>query len=84
MRSQALSFFTRNLNSLNNLLNASSPLDVVIPQFEKVQKCWEKLESAQERYVDKCDIDIETDKDGLMYLDEPGERHDAVLLKYSM
>ena len=84
MRSHALANFTRAVNTFNNLVDAKSYSNVVIPQFEKVQIYWEKLESAHESFIEKTDIDIDAEDDGLKYLDEPGERHAALLLKYSM
>ena len=82
-RSQALSNFTRNVTTFNSLLGDSAPSILVRPQFDKVQSCWEKLELAQECFIEKTDIDIDTHKDGLAYLDEPGNTHSEILHQYS-
>ena len=60
-RSQAKSNFTRNVNALEVLIAGSETLLVVTPQFEKVKTCWEKLETAQEEFIDRTDIDIDED-----------------------
>ena len=82
-RSYALSNFTRSFNALNSLIDDSAPHVIANPQFEKVKSCWEKLELAQESFIEKTDIDIENDVSGLAFLDEPGERHSAALRRYS-
>ena len=83
-RSQALSNFTRNVNKLTELIDSLSPLVVVTPQFEKVMKCWEKLEEAQDEFIAITDIeDVDTDPEGVQYLDAPGIRHSECMKKYS-
>ena len=83
-RSQALRTLTLNLNKLNDLINDTSPLVIVTPQFDKVMKCWEKLEEAHDDFILTTDIaDIDNDPKGVKYIDEPGTRHSAAVKKYS-
>ena len=44
---------------------------IVEEQFDKLKKCWEKLELEQETFLGITYIDIETHKDGLSFTDEP-------------
>ena len=76
IRSQALSNFTRNVNSL-------APSVLVSPQFNKMKSCWDKLESAQESFIATTKIDNDTHQDGLAYLDEPGRKLVEVVSRYS-
>ena len=65
---------------LNKLIDDSSPETVVTPQFEKLKECWGSLEMAHDQFIGETDIvDIETDKDGLPYIDAPTEKYTAVL-----
>ena len=84
-RSQALSNFTRTYNTLTPLLNnANAPLTVVNPQFAKFQNCWEKLEAAQDVFIEHAmGIDVDTDPNGVKYLDEPGDRYSIALNSYT-
>ena len=82
-RSQAKSNFTRSVNVLETLIAGSETLLVVTPQFEKVKTCWEKLELAQEEFIDRTDIDVEEDPEGIKYLDGPGDSHLRALKAYS-
>ena len=84
-RSQALSNFTRTYNTLIPLLNnADAPPIVVNPQFTKFQNCLEKLETAQDTYIELVtDIDVDTDPNGVAYLDEPGVRYSTALTSYA-
>ena len=82
-RSIALSAFTRNLNTLLSLMNQSSHIVLVSPQFEKFQQSWDKLEAAHEEFMEKTDIDIEVDSNGLQYLDEPNERKEKGIMCYA-
>ena len=82
-RSQALSNFTRSVNIFNSLIDDNASPILVTPQLEKLNSCWEKLEVAQDNFIGVTDIDIEMDKDGLIFLDEPGIRHGAALIRYS-
>ena len=83
IRSQTLSNFTRNVNSLISLLDCSAPSVLVSPQFNKMKSCWDKLESAQESFIATTEIDIDTHQDGLAYLDEPGRKLGEVVSRYS-
>ena len=82
-RSSALASFTRNYNSLLSLINVSSPISVITPQYERVMTSWAKLEAVHEEFIDVTDIDIETDDNGLKYLDEPNERKQEGLSRYA-
>ena len=84
-RSQALSNFTRTYNTLTPLLNnANAPLTVVNPQFAKFQNCWEKLEAAQDAYIEHAmGIDVDTDPNGVVYLNELGDRYSIALNSYT-
>ena len=82
-RSVALSHFTKSVNSFTKLVDISSPCSLVTPAFEKVKSCWETLETAHDNYIEVAEVDIDTDPGGLAFLDEPGERLDEVLVRYS-
>ena len=82
-RTIALRQYTRNLNHLDKLLDDASPAVLVTPHFEKFQGSWTKLEEAQDKFIELTDIDIEADKDGLDFLDEPSERYQQALIRYS-
>ena len=79
-RTLCLSNFTRNLNVLNKLIDDSAPETLVTPQYEKLKECWGLLELAHNQFIGETDIvDIETDKDGLPYIDAPIEKYTGVL-----
>ena len=82
-RSQAKSSFTRSVHILEDLIADSETILVVTPQFEKMKSCWEKLEKAQEEFIERTDIDIEEDPAGIQYLDGPGDAHLHALKAYS-
>ena len=84
-RIRALSNFTRNVNTLTKLLDNSSPNSLTAPQFDKMNKCWERLEEAQDKYLESAegDMDIETDKDGVAYLDAPSVQYNDILVRYA-
>ena len=82
-RTVALRQFTRNLNHLTKLLEDASPAVLVTPHFDKFQGSWTKLEEAQDNFIELTDIDIETDKDGLDFMDDPSERYQQALVRYS-
>lgn len=67
-RSQALSRFTRNVNTLERLINEQSPKELVTPQFETVRTLWQSLEDAQDDFVEKSDV-VEEDAGGLGYFE---------------
>ena len=81
-RSQALSRFTRNINILAKLLDEDAPTEVVAPQFETVKTLWQSLEDSHDDFIEKSE-DVEENDGGLGYLDEPGERHATILVRYS-
>ena len=66
IRTQAKKNFTTSVN-LYNLLHASaSSIDLLANAFEKVQRCWDLLESAQNAFIEVTEIeDIELDPKGL-------------------
>ena len=82
-RSQAKSNFTRATNVFNSLVDTSSSIELVKKQFDKVMSCWDKLEEVQETYIAVADIDVDTDKDGVAYLDDLAPTHSGVMTKYS-
>ena len=82
-RTIALSNFTRNLNSLNTMITNSAQTSIVVEQFNKFKGCWDKLEAAHDAFISVTDIDIETDKDGLSYIDAPNDKFNAAVQYYS-
>ena len=84
-RSQALSNFTRTHNIIEPLLaNTDSPSVLVNSQFLKLQETWAKLEEAQDRYIELVtDFDVETDANGIAYLNDAGERYTNALHAYA-
>ena len=54
-RTQSLSKFTLNVNKLTKLINNNAPLELVRPQYEKVQECWNILEEAHDTYLEEID-----------------------------
>ena len=77
----ALGTFTRNECTLNPMLDDECPKDIVKPQYEKLQACWNKLEIAHDSYLETIDGDI--DDAELNKLDEPSEHYRGVLKRYS-
>ena len=84
-RSQTLSNFTRTHNIVEPLLaNTDSPSVLVNSQFLKLQETWAKLEEAQDGYMELVtNIDVETDANGIAYLDDAGERYTKALHAYA-
>ena len=82
-RSQSLSNFTRSINAFNTLITQSATTDLVKPAFANIMSCWELLETAQGNFIDKTDIDVEKDVNGIKFLDEPEKRHSGALRSYS-
>ena len=82
-RKVALTNFTRNLNSLVRLLDNSSPKVLVTPQFEKLRSHWTKLEESQDLFLATTDIDIETDVNGITYIDGPDQLFQEIMIRYS-
>ena len=58
-RTTSLGKFTRNLNTLNDMLDNASPKCIVTPQYEKLCNCWNTLEDAHDAFIEITDIDIE-------------------------
>ena len=82
-RAILLKNFTKYLNTFNELLDDESPTTLVSPQFEKLKGCLEKLEDAQDAFLAVTEIDIETDKDGLSFIDEHNDKFKAAMKRYS-
>ena len=72
-RTVALRNFLRNMKSLIDMLETESPEELVLPQYQKFQACWEKLEAAQDAFLTVTELDVETDPNGFAYIDEPTE-----------
>ena len=75
--------FTKNLNILSGLIDNDSQSFLVTEQFEKFKGCFQKLENAQEAFIEVTDIDIENHADGLKFMDNPYEQYNTVLARYS-
>ena len=83
-RSLAKSNFTRNINKLNSLLdNNVSQAELVTPQFDKVNECYELLEKAHQEFLKATDINIEEDDDGFAYMEKCDETHATTVGRYS-
>ena len=82
-RTQALSNFTRAVNTFNKLIAESAPSILVTPQYEKLSNLYDKLEAAQDDFITKTEIDIDNDVNGIKVFDEPSERHADVMKCYS-
>ena len=83
-RKVALGKFTRTVNTLNRLLDTipKPPLNLVEPQYDNLKRVWSVLEDAHDQYVG-MDDNVADDVTGFGYLDEPGERYNTVLVRYS-
>ena len=83
-RITALSNFTRANNIFKSLIADKASAVLVTPQFQKVNSYWEKLEVAHDEFIEATDLDnIETDKDGMLYMEAPGEEYAATVRVYS-
>ena len=80
-RTSALKAFTRNENAIKVMFDAGSPSQIVTAQFQKLQGCWDKLEDAQEAYIES--ITGAVDDATMNALDEPSTRYQAVVKSYS-
>ena len=83
MRASAKSKFTRQETLLTELLHNRSAKAIVTPQYEKFVEYWQKLEDAQDRFLEVTDIDVEEDADGLKYLDGPSLWYRNLVKDYS-
>ena len=77
-RTQAKKNYTRALNIFNTLLAEESPADLVKPQFDKLTSWWDKLEAAQDEYVELND-----DEEDDTFLDQSDQNHQDALKCYS-
>ena len=77
-RTQAKKNFSRAFNQLTALLDDDSPADLVKPQFDKLRSCWEKLETAQDEFVEVSE-DAEEDT----FLDDPENSYGTATKRYS-
>ena len=75
--------FTRSVNNFNVLIDDSALTDIVTTTYLKIQSCWEKLETAQDAFVEVVDIDATANPEGIDFLDEPADRYQKVLTAYS-
>ena len=83
-RSAALGKFTRNLNTLSGMLDTETPEEIVKTQFEKLRICYNTLEDVHDAFLEVTEIeDIETDKDGIHYLDKHSETFNKTVNRYS-
>ena len=82
-RTSAKANFTRAQNKLNSYLEKDAQAELVTPQFEKMNNCYEILEKAHELFLEATDIDIETEPDGITYMDSIDAAHESTVLKYS-
>ena len=83
LRASAKGRFTRQEKHLTELLDDNSAKVIVTPQFDKFVDCWDKLEDAQDAFIEVTDIDVEEDADGVKYLDGPSERYRALVKRYA-
>ena len=83
-RKTAKSNFTRHVKKLNLLLDQGvSQVDIVTAEFVKMNAYYEALENAQLEFLEKSDIDIDTDPDGSAYMVQCDTTHAAAVVKYS-
>ena len=83
-RTACLGKFTRNFNLLIQGIDGASLESLVTPQYEKVKECWLKLEDAHDDFLAATDIeDIDTDPEGVKYMDTPSKNYEQALLRYS-
>ena len=82
-RKTALGSFTRNENTLRQLITNASPANVVSAQFEKLQACWNKLEEANERCVESLEDEMDDQDPDILYIDAPTIRFDETVKLYS-
>ena len=76
--------FTWSVNNLNVLLDQGvSQVELVAPQFERMNRCYEILEKRHQEFLNATDIDIEDDPAGFAYMDDCDATHAAAVVKYS-
>ena len=57
--------------------------DLIRTAYAKVQTCFDKLEGAEDAFIEVSEVDIETNNaDEWNYLDEPTERYEHALSSY--
>ena len=65
-------------SALRELFDEPPGNALVTPQFEKVKSCWEKLEDAHDKFmstVDESSMDLDTDPEGYLYIDDATGRY---------
>ena len=77
------SAFTRSVNKLIKALDAGAALNLVTEHFEKVKSCYEKLEEAHDAYLMATYIDIETEPDGIAYMNESDAKYEDMIERYA-
>ena len=83
-RTACLGKFISNFNLLIQGIDGASLESLVTPQYEKFKECWLKLEDAHDDFLAATDIeDIDTDPEGVKYMDTPSKNYEQALLRYS-
>ena len=82
-RTIALGTFTRNEKSLIQMIDTNSPKHIAVPQYEKLQSCWNKLEESHDAYVESIEGDIDENSEDFKKLDEPYMRYQTAVQRYS-
>ena len=82
-RTNAKSNFTRKYDILDQLINDSAQSFLVTEQYEKMKTCFNKLEETHDEFIDKSDIDIETDADGIKFIEDQQIKYNEILKRYS-
>ena len=57
-RTVALGTFTWNEKSLIQMIDTNSPKHIAVPQYEKLQACWNKLEEVHDAFIEVADVEI--------------------------
>ena len=82
-RKTARQSFTRNLNTLLQMIENESPENVVTPQYTKLQTYYNKLEEAHECFIESLDEDVPDDSPEMTYLDDPTVSYNDAVKRYS-
>ena len=84
VRAQCKKNFTTKANRFDRMVREECPFDIISSTFEQLQLCFQKLEDAQEAFIEVAVLDdIETSPDGVEYLTESSTRFDDLLSLYS-
>ncbi len=74
--------FTRSVTKLNKLLDVDAPVDIVTPQYEKMNQCYDILEKDHNAFLSATDIDIQNHADGLQYILDIDATQETVMVRY--